>query len=445
MALRKKNPRRRTLSHRSSRNDRLRRLRRHQLARRRRAFGTAAAREPSSDVSRRPSGQLPAALPDRVRVDGCRRAPETGPRILFFSGGSALRKLSRSLKHYTYNSVHLVTPFDSGGSSAELRRAFDMLSVGDLRNRLMALADETVRGNPEIYELFAHRFPLDADTASLAAQLDALIDGTHEMVAAVPSPMRRIIRTHLREFAERMPSDFDLRGASIGNLVLAGGYLSNDNDIESVVFMFSKLVEARGIVRPVVSVDMQLAGTLEDGASIVGQHLLTGKAAAPIASPVADLFIVNDQSEVIRPPLHHGTAKLITGADLICFPMGSFYSSVIANLLPEGVGRSVCEARCPKVYVPNTGTDPEQVGMTIGKCVETLLRYLRRDAGDDVKTEAMLDFVLVDTARGSYPSPLDLERVTALGIEVIDTELVTERSAPALDPERLSRVLVSLA
>ena len=42
--------------------------------------------------------------------------PALGPRLVFFTGGTALRGLSRSLTRYTHNSVHLVTPFDSGGS-----------------------------------------------------------------------------------------------------------------------------------------------------------------------------------------------------------------------------------------------------------------------------------------------------------------------------------------
>ena len=40
----------------------------------------------------------------------------------------------RGLKHYTHNSIHLITPFDSGGSSAVIRRTFRVLSVGDIRN-----------------------------------------------------------------------------------------------------------------------------------------------------------------------------------------------------------------------------------------------------------------------------------------------------------------------
>jgi len=70
-----------------------------------------------------------ARIPDPVRVDRYRRAPELGPRILFFSGGTAINTLSRVLKVHTYNSTHMVTPFDSGGSSAALRQAFHMPAI----------------------------------------------------------------------------------------------------------------------------------------------------------------------------------------------------------------------------------------------------------------------------------------------------------------------------
>ena len=93
----------------------------------------------------------PVVIPDLLRTSRYQRAPELGPRILFFSGGTALNDLSRVLKRYTHNSIHLVTPYDSGGSSAKLRNAFDMPAVGDLRSRLMALADGTLAGHPGIY------------------------------------------------------------------------------------------------------------------------------------------------------------------------------------------------------------------------------------------------------------------------------------------------------
>ena len=61
------------------------------------------------------------SLPDALRVSRAASAPHLGPRVLFFSGGSALNGISRQLKTYTFNSIHLITPFDSGGSSQILR------------------------------------------------------------------------------------------------------------------------------------------------------------------------------------------------------------------------------------------------------------------------------------------------------------------------------------
>jgi CofD-related protein of GAK system len=385
-------------------------------------------------------------VPDPVRLARYQRAPELGPRVLFFSGGTALRGVSRVLTTYTHNSTHLITPFDSGGSSAKLRDAFGMISVGDLRNRLMALADMRLRGHPEIYRLFGYRFPADADNPSLRALLGTMLQETHPLVDAIPNPMRSIICRHLAFFAERAPHDFDLRGASIGNLILTGGYLNQARDIDAVTFTFSKLVEARGLVRPVVDADCHLQAVLEDGRIVIGQHRLTAKEVAPLTSPIADIGLVwaNDGDRPAEVEIDKGTRRFIDDAELICFPFGSFYTSVLACVLPRGLGRAVAEAGCPKVYVPNCVADPEQVALPVTGAVERLLAYLRRSGPGDLPTNRLLDLVIVDSRRGEYPNGLDVEAIGRLGVRVLDVPLVTVRSAPLIDPRRIVEVLVSL-
>ena len=385
-------------------------------------------------------------LGDETRVARHSRVPELGPRVLFFSGGSALRPLSRRLKRYTHNSVHLITPFDSGGSSAIIRDAFHMLSVGDLRNRLMALADESQRGNPQIYRLFSYRFPKDAEQLALGQRLERMVEGADPLVSEVPEPLRRIIRTHLRVFAENMPPSFDLRGASIGNLMLAAGYLDNERDIDSVIYLFSKLVEVRGVVQPTVRDDLHLKAVLEDGSSVIGQHLLTGKENAPIRSSVKELSLVTSLHEG-KPTdceIDDKVRNLILRADVIVFPMGSFFSSIIANLLPRGVGAAVRDAQCPKVYIPNTGVDPEQVALSLDQRSELLLKYLRKDAGADTPAEKLLNFVLLDTTARQRTKPGCIEKIRQTGIELLETRLISEQSTPNIDPELLARVLVSM-
>lgn len=71
-----------------------------------------------------------------------------------------------------------------------------------------------------------------------------------------------------------------------------------------------------------------------------------------------------------------GLDSLIDVAEIICYPMGSFYSSIVANLLPGGVGTAVAANPCPKVFVPNTVPDAEQSGMSMSDAVGTLVRSL---------------------------------------------------------------------
>lgn len=387
-----------------------------------------------------------AVLPDPVRVERALRTPDLGPEILFFSGGTALRRLSRKLVRYTHNSIHVITPFDSGGSSAVLRKAFGMPAVGDLRNRLMALADRSVKGNPEIFRLAAHRLDRNAHPSELHRQLADMVEGRHALVARVPQPMREITCRYLRFFSERMPADFDLRGASIGNLILTGGYFNHGDRLDPVLYLFSRLIEAKGTVRPVIDDDLHLAAELEDGSVLCGQHRITGKETDVIASPVRKAWITAslDDPAPANPQISQGMEKLIGGADLICYPMGSFYTSVLANLLPGGVGAAVAAANCPKIHIPSLGHDPETLGLSVFDSTRRLIRVLEKSAGDGIDPSHLLNFVLVDTAGGDYRGLFESEKFDQLGVQVIDTSLVTSASAPLLDETRVIEHLLSL-
>ena len=383
-------------------------------------------------------------IPDPYKLELYKRSPDLGPRILFFSGGSALRKTSREIIRYTHNSIHLITPFDSGGSSAVIRQAFAMPAVGDIRNRLMALADQSVKGNPEIYELFACRLPKNLGREKLRGEIDAMAAGKHPLVRCIPDPMRKIIRNHLHQFLDFMPKDFNLKGASIGNLVLTAGYLSNRRQMDPVIFIFSKLVQVCGVVRPTINKNLHLAIRLEDGRTVVGQHLMTGKETAPLTSPIKDIWMTDSlESETpVLPSIRNKVREWIAGADLICYPPGSFYSSVIANLLPVGVGEAVAGNPCPKVFVPSTGHDPEAHGLSVSKQIRILNKYLTKSGASE--TSDVLGFVLIDSRNGHYEGGIDAGAIREQGVEIIDYDLVAGTGSPLIDAGRLSQVLASL-
>ena len=383
-------------------------------------------------------------LPNPLALARYAANPALGPKVLFFSGGSALHELSQKLIRYTHNSIHLITPFDSGGSSAELRKHFKLLAVGDIRHRIMALADPGLKGNPEVYQFFATRLPKDQPQAVLVETLRQMIEGKHGLIRAVSDPMRKIIRNHLYYFYKKMPEAFDLRGASLGNLILVGGFLNNHRQIDPVIYLFSRLIEARGLVRPVAAVDLQLLADFEDGSSILGQHRFTGKESQAPASKLVKLRLANNQGEPVpQVKLKDKVGQFIEQADLICYPMGSFFSSLTANFLVSGVGDKIAANPCPKVYVPNLGLDPEQKGYEVIQLVDRLLEMLKASSRYPGWDTDYLNFLLIDRQKGHQIGKAEMEQLEARGIQVVDVELVGE-TPQKIEEEKLLAVLLSL-
>ena len=386
------------------------------------------------------------SVPDPERVERYRRFPETGPKMLFFSGGTAMNRFSRILKRFTHNSIHLLTPFDSGGSSAKLREAFGMLAVGDIRSRLIALADESVAGSPEAYRLANYRLPKESSEDLLLQEFDDIVKGRHPLSAALPKPLGDLIRLQLDLFQQTMPANFDLRGASIGNLILTGGYFNYQHQLEPILFLFSKLLTVKGTVLPITEDSAHLVAELATGEEVIGQHLITGKEVDEIKSPIVNVSLssCNQKNLPVAVKVTEKISGNIMSADLICYPPGSFYSSIIANLLPEGVGRSIVSNICPKVYVPNMGEDPEQLGMSILDQVNAILYYLRLDAGEDTAVSDLLNIVLIDSDAAKHFDPLELSKIEALGIRILKTQLVSSGSYPFYNKHKLADALLSL-
>ncbi|WP_417273985.1 GAK system CofD-like protein [Celeribacter halophilus] len=386
-------------------------------------------------------------IPDDLRVRRALSAPHLGPRILFFSGGSALNAISRRLKSYSYNSMHLITPFDSGGSSQELRKAFDMPAVGDLRSRLMALADETDLGQPDIYALFNHRLAKDGSSAALKSEVDAICAGKHPLIKAISRPMRRLIQTFLQNFAAHAPKEFDYRNASIGNLIIAGGYFGHERELEPVLFLMSKMVDVRGTVRAVIDDNLQLGVRLEDGRSVLGQRQISGKEVAPLDSRIKEAFIYDPKRQTADAPLPASeialpkrNRKLIRQADVICYPPGSLYSSVIANLIPAGVGQEIAARNAPKLYLPSLGRDPEALGHNLADQVAAILKPLQADLHTPVPASRLMSHVLCDPSIAQDAC----DDVTARhGIPCVRLPLARQ-GEPKYDPEQVCRALVSL-
>lgn len=369
-----------------------------------------------------------------------------GPRLLFFSGGTALKDAAHELGCRAPNCVHLITPFDSGGSTAALRRAFNMPAVGDLRARMTALADSQHPGNAEIYTLFAYRLPEEAPARLLNKEFEQLLKGKHPLISQVPSPMQGVIREHLAIFNAARPADFPLAGANIGNLALAAGYLMHGRKLGQAAALYSRMMHVRGIVRTVVDSVAHLAVRLDSGEVVVGQHRFTGKGGKAVRSPIRDIWLTAEErsAEPVSVAIDGRTEALIRSADVICYPVGSFYSSVAANLLPKGVGRAVAASPSPKIFVPNLGVDPELAGHSLAMQVEKLIALLQLDA-PGARPADLVSHVLADEENGVYPGGLPKDLLRELGIELANMPLVRKEKGVLADARLLADALMTLA
>jgi len=356
-------------------------------------------------------------MSEENRIEQCLADPANGPSLLFFSGGSALDKTSSLLTKYTHNSIHLLTPFDSGGSSAKLRKAFNMPAVGDLRARLMAIADDSIEGHPEAVALFRYRLPTDLSQASLKKLVEQLQSGEHPLVEATSITVKQLIANNLRAFLDQVPDNFDYRGASVGNLVITGGYLINQHTLNHVVDQISEIVNALGIVRTTTNDDLELIATLADGTKVSGQHKITAKETHPLDQKIIELVLSGPSSS-----LDEKNQALISHADLIIFPPGSFFSSVIANLLPKSVGNAIHESSKPKVFIPNLGTDPELYDTSLVEQIELLNQTINRDLPDSKQATAV-DIVLTDSTLRSDIDEAFNDYLSTKNIQLLDMDL----------------------
>ncbi len=391
----------------------------------------------------------PTYLPVYKKVHNFAHHPKDGPPMVLLSGGSGARTLSLSLIRYTHNATHLLPMFDDGGSSRECREAFDMAPPGDLRNRLMAISDMSRSGNPEVSRLFRTRLPREASPADLQRELDAYLREDHPQMTRIERRYRRIIIKLLEQFNKAKPAGFDLRGGSIGNFVMVGSYLLL-GDLESVVFEFSALAAARGEVLPVCAGgNLHLQAELEDGSTWIGQSRITSQAHAPISRLAIVARGEDGSHEEVHPRLNALAETAIRKAALVAYTMGSFYTSLVSNVMVQGVGRAVRQTKRPKVFVANLTRSVETAGMSVSTMLVELLRYLRRSDDQPGQMEDYVHYVLLGTHGDSDEGgriPVDLAAIRDLGVEpiVLPLEQQNEDGTLVHDPEMVAAVLISL-
>ncbi len=391
----------------------------------------------------------PITLPVYKKLSSFRCHPKEGPAIALLSGGSGARKLSETLIHYTHNSSHILPTFDDGGSSRELRQKLNMPPPGDLRNRLIALADKSIPGNAELCQLFLTRLPKRGSQELLQEKLELFLDDSHPQMSTIERRRRRIIINFLETFFRKKPVDFDLRGGNIGNFIIAGAFLCI-GDLESVIFELSSLASVRGHIHPVsLSHNIyHLKAELDDDTILVGQSQITGRGHAAIRR-LSIVEEVDGSFNEVQPQMNPSAIQAIHNSNLIAYVMGSFYTSILSNLLVTPMGQSIRETKRPKVFIANLTKDYETPGLTVSKMLQELFQYLKRSDPQPGKMKDYVHYALVNNHGENLSRermPVDIEAIRALGVEPIILPLEDPSSKTTIlhDSELVASALLSL-
>lgn len=316
-----------------------------------------------------------------------RRHLDRGPRVVVIGGGTGLSTLLRGLKHFTANITAVVTVGDDGGSSGRLRQALGVVPPGDIRNCITALADE----EKLVTELFSYRF----------------------------------------QHGE------GLEGHSFGNLFLTAVYAMTDGDMLEAARVAGRVLNSRGTVLPSTQTGIQLIAEMTDGSV---QH---GESNIPLAG--GKIKRLTCEPSDIKPTPE--ALEAIMDAELIVLGPGSLYTSIIPNLLIPGIADSIKLSPARKIYVSNVLTQAgETQGYTVADHLQALFDHSKTT---DAETQSLIEAVIVNDCAPAIPQEskasevfCDAERVSQLGVGIIRSALVGEKTFGHHDPQKLAKSIM---
>lgn len=328
-----------------------------------------------------------------------------GLNIVAIGGGTGLSTLLRGLKRFvesegTWSIAHLgaiVTVTDEGGSSGVLRKEFGMLPPGDIRNCIVALAEE----EQLLSRLFNYRFETDSA----------------------------------------------LKGHSLGNLLLmamtdiTGGF-------DHAVLAASEVLAIRGEIYPSTLSDVRLRATLADGTELIGEVAISGSFIGekphnkPRHARIVHLAI--DPADAEPPP---GALEALAAADMIIIGPGSLYTSVLPNLVIKPIAEALRQAKALRVYVCNVMTQP---GETDSYSAEDHLSAIIEHAG------LVVDVMIINGRRPSetilfsyaaenqFPVQFDINSVRDLGVTPFFGDVIAEGNYVRHDSAALAETIFRL-
>jgi uncharacterized cofD-like protein len=306
------------------------------------------------------------------------RSRTRGPRIVAIGGGTGLSVLLRGLKEYTANLAAIVTVADDGGSSGRLREEYRILPPGDFRQCLIALAD----AEPLVKQLFEHRF-----------------------------------------------KDGSLGGHSFGNLFIMA-MADITGNFEHAIRESGRVLAVRGAIVPSTLQDVTLCATV-NGSTVIGESMIPKHNA-----PISRVFLKPD-----HPAINPEAELAIMNAELIVVGPGSLYTSILPNLLVQGMVDAIKASPALKVFICNLAS---QHGETDNFMVSDYMRVVEEHVGGN-----LFDFVIVNSNTSHTPTGgqskvvFDARNATQnRDVRFLLTDVVNARVPSHHDATKLARVII---
>ena len=317
------------------------------------------------------------------------------PKIVVIGGGTGQSVFLRGLKKKANNITAIVTVADDGGGSGVLREDLGMLPPGDIRNCLLALANI----EPTMREVMQYRF-----------------------------------------------TDGALKGQSFGNLFLAAmnGLYGN---FEVALYKMSQIFAITGKVLPVTLKNINLIAELKNGKIVKGESKIpeeVKKYKTSIEKVYLDEQNVKPLDEVITS---------IENADIIIMGPGSLYTSIIPNLLVDGVVDAIKKSKAPKVYICNIMTQPgETDNYNVLEHVNVIVRHTNNNiidyiiSNNEVLGKEMLERYQNDGANQVLLDDEQRNKLRVMDIKCIEENLIEiKNNYIRHDASHISDIVINLA
>ncbi|HEX5140505.1 MAG TPA: gluconeogenesis factor YvcK family protein, partial [Dehalococcoidia bacterium] len=309
------------------------------------------------------------------------RYQSRGPKIVAIGGGTGLPVLLRGLKEHSSNLTAIVTVGDDGGSSGRLRRELGVLPPGDVRNCIAALAE----AEPLMTRLFQYRFN----------------EGS------------------------------GLEGHSFGNLfiVAMSGITGN---FEEAVRETSRVLAVRGLILPSTLQHVTVHARTEAGAEISGESNITLE-----GTRIDEVFL--QPANVQANP---ETIRAILEADIVVVGPGSLLTSVLPNLLVDGIRQALAISQATKIYVCNVATQHGETDeFSVSDHFDTLVQHVG---------PGLFDYILAnDNVAGPLPEawhsePVRIDTPIVDGARVITADVISEKNRYYHDSSKLAAAIMRI-